>query len=215
MYVLVGYWPDELGPILCDLWLSVDYTVCLVSQFTGEQLLVSVFPTNTDISPVLLITVDRFCSVKLAARYRSWRTGNKVSRENMNKQCAVQYSPSHGYISTLSTVQVITMIVISWSVPAILFFVSIFGWEHFSGGRDLNPGECMVQVLHCTMMYCTVLHCTALCMVQFLKDPVFNTTLIIAYYWCPLIVLFVLYSFIFEAAWALSKKSKVIDRIIG
>ena len=158
VYVLVGYWPDELGPILCDLWLSVDYTVCLVSQFTGEQLLVSVFPTNTDISPVLLITVDRFCSVKLAARYRSWRTGNKVSREKMNKQCAVQYSP-HGYILTLSTVQVITMIVISWSVPAILFFVSIFGWEHFSGGRDLNPGECMVQVLHCTMMYCTVLHC--------------------------------------------------------
>ena len=22
VYVLVGYWPEELGPILCDLWLS-------------------------------------------------------------------------------------------------------------------------------------------------------------------------------------------------
>lgn len=60
IYIYAKDWP--LNAIICDIWLSLDYTVCLTSIYT-----------------VLFITIDRFCSVKMPAKYRKWRTKSRIN----------------------------------------------------------------------------------------------------------------------------------------
>lgn len=100
LYLLLGYWP--LGDIICDLWLSLDWTVCLASQYT-----------------VFFITVDRFFSVKIPAKYRNWRTEKKV----------------------------IIMLAFTWIIPCAVFFTSIIGWQYFVGERTVDKWECEVQFM--------------------------------------------------------------------
>jgi len=82
LYLMLGRWP--FGKIICNLWLSLDYTVCLTSIYT-----------------VLFITIDRFCSVKIPAKYRKWRSRNKI----------------------------IWMIILTWVIPVFLFFPSTIMWS--------------------------------------------------------------------------------------
>jgi len=108
VYLLAGqYWP--LGEVLCDLWLSVDYTLCLSSIYT-----------------VCCITIDRFCSVKIPARYRHWRTERKV-------------------LAIIATV---------WVLPIGVFFTTIFGWQYFVGERTVAEGECYVQYMDNAVFNC-------------------------------------------------------------
>lgn len=96
LYLMIGEWP--FGEIICNLWLSLDYTVCLTSIYT-----------------VLFITIDRFCSVKIPAKYRKWRSPNKI----------------------------IVMVMLTWVIPVSLFFTSIFAWS-FSRTTPFDPKNCDV-----------------------------------------------------------------------
>ncbi|VDL89632.1 unnamed protein product [Schistocephalus solidus] len=80
---LISRWP--VGSFACDLWLFLDYSGCAIGQYA-----------------VLLITFDRYFSVKFPIAYNSWRTKAKV----------------------------FALIGASWIIPSVTFGFLIFGWPY-------------------------------------------------------------------------------------
>jgi len=60
IYLVLGYWP--LGPIFCDIWLSLDYTM-----------------SNASVANLLVISFDRYMSVTRPLTYRVRRTRRRAA----------------------------------------------------------------------------------------------------------------------------------------
>jgi muscarinic acetylcholine receptor M3 len=166
IYIYARDWP--LNGIICDIWLSLDYTVCLTSIYT-----------------VLFITIDRFCSVKMPAKYRKWRTCRKI-----NIMIAVTWAGKRKNISNSYFKISINLIL----VPTIIFFSTTLLYPHIKGVSNLQNGVCMSSNFPTILLINFFFY---KCDVQWNKNHVFNLCLTIGYFWTTLFVMIVLYIFIY------------------
>ena len=113
IYIYAKEWP--LNAIICDIWLSLDYTVCLTSIYT-----------------VLFITIDRFCSVKMPAKYRKWRTGRKI-----NIMIAMTWAGNCSIFCSHRRWNLVLCL-----VPTLIFFTSTMLYPRLKGMSNMQNGVC-------------------------------------------------------------------------
>jgi len=50
--------------------------------------------------------------------------------------------------------QVMVMVAVTWIVPSLVFFITIFGWQYFVGRRTVEVGMCYVQYMEDALFNC-------------------------------------------------------------
>lgn len=95
---LLGYWP--FGSVLCDLWLSTDVLLCTAS-----------------ILNLVLISVDRYCSITKAVSYGQFRTRRRA----------------------------MAMIAVVWVLSAVICFPPLAGWKRPQPVRDDGLDQCVLS----------------------------------------------------------------------
>jgi len=98
---LLGYWP--FGSLLCDLWLSTDVLLCTAS-----------------ILNLVLISVDRYCSITKAVSYAQFRTRRRA----------------------------MAMIGVVWALSAVICFPPLAGWKRPQPVRDDGLDQCVLSQEH-------------------------------------------------------------------
>ena len=87
--------------------------------------------------------------------------------------------------------QVMAMVAVTWIVPSLVFFITIFGWQHFVGIRTVAVGMCYVQYMeealfNCLLQVCVSLSvclslCLSVCMSSWLSNEPHSPSLSSAY----------------------------------
>ena len=78
----------------------------------------------------------------------------------------------------------------TWSIPVLVFFTSIIGWQYFVDHRSVPVGKCYVQ---------------------YMEDALFNCILQVGYFWITLTAMISLYTGIYQVALQLHRRYELVS----